>query len=101
MIVIHATFPVDPEKREHAVEQMQELAAQSRKESGVIEYEVAADIDDPNRFQFTERYEDEAAFGAHSQTDHFREFAAALPEFLAGEPEIMRYDVESASEVEL
>ena len=101
MIVIHATFPVDPDERERAVEHMQKLAEHSREEDGILEYEVAADIDDENLFRFTEQYEDEAAFGAHSQTDHFGEFAELLPEFLAGEPEVMRYDVESASEIEL
>jgi quinol monooxygenase YgiN len=100
MIVIHATFPVAPDERERAVEQMQELAEHSRDEDGVITYEVVTDIDDPNVFRVMERYEDEAAFGAHSQTDHLGEFAELLPELLAGEPEIMRFDVESASEVQ-
>ena len=52
-------------------------------------------------FRFFERYEDEAAFDAHAETDHFQEFAAALPDLLAGEPEITRYDVDTASAVEL
>jgi quinol monooxygenase YgiN len=51
--------------------------------------------------RFFEQYEDENAFEAHTQTDHFQEFEAALPDLLAGEPEILRFDVESAIELDL
>nr|WP_280584957.1 hypothetical protein [Halorubrum sp. Boch-26] len=45
--------------------------------------------------------EDEAAFEAHSETDHFRKFEAALPDLLAGEPEVTRFEVDSAAETDL
>ncbi|OYR44142.1 MULTISPECIES: hypothetical protein [unclassified Halorubrum] len=35
------------------------------------------------------------------ETDHFREFEAALPDLLAGEPEVTRFEVDSATEMEL
>jgi quinol monooxygenase YgiN len=101
MLVVHAEFPIDPEKRDEALDLIRELAEQSRTEDGVIDYQVATDIDDPNLFRFTERYEDEAAFGAHAETDHFGTFESALPDLLAGEPEVTRFDVDSAAEVEL
>lgn len=101
MIVIHATFPVDPDERDRVIEHIKELEAQTREEDGVIEYDAATDIDDPNLIRFTERYEDEQAFGAHTQTEHFAEFEQILPEVLAGEPTVMRYDVENAEELEL
>lgn len=101
MLVIHATFPVDPDSREDALELTRELAEQSRAEDGNVDYRVTTDIDDPNLFRFFERYEDESAFGAHAETDHFQEFEAALPDLLAGEPEVVRFDVDTASTVEL
>jgi quinol monooxygenase YgiN len=101
MLVIHATFPIDPDRREEATELMQTLAEHSREEDGIQEYRVTTDIESPNTFRFFERYEDEAAFGAHAQTDHFQEFEAALPDLLAGEPTVTRFDVESVSDVEL
>ncbi|WP_394328399.1 putative quinol monooxygenase [Natrinema salaciae] len=73
----------------------------SRKEDGIVEYRVATDVDDENLFRFFEQYEDEAAFGAHAESDHFERFAAELPELLAGEPEVTRFEVESATDVEL
>jgi len=101
MIVLHAVFPLDPEKRDEALDLISELAEQSRAEPGMIDYRPAADVEDPNTIRFFERYEDEAAFEAHSRTDHFREFEAALPDLLAGEPEVTRFEVDSAAELEL
>lgn len=101
MLVVHATFPIDPDQREEAIDRIRELAEHSRDEDGVIEYRVATDVNDKNLFRFFEQYEDEAAFGAHADTEHFGEFEAALPDLLAGEPDVTRFDVETASDVEL
>ena len=101
MLVIHATFPVDPDSRDEALEHARTLAERSRDEDGVIDYRVTTDAEDPNVLRFFERYEDEAAFGAHAETEHFQEFEAALPDLLAGDPEVTRFDVDSASPVEL
>lgn len=101
MLVIHATFPVEPDRRDEAVELFRELAARSREEDGVLDYRVASDVDEPNVFRFFERYEDETAFGAHAETDHFEELEAALPDLLAGEPDVTRFDVEAAVDVDI
>jgi len=101
MIVIHAEFPIHPDKREKALDTFRAVAKQSQEEDGVIEYDVATDIDDPNLFRFTEQYEDEAAFGAHAESDHFGELEAALPDLLAGEPNVTRFDVEGKADVDL
>lgn len=101
MIVLHAVFPLDPEKRDEALDLIADLAEKSRAEPGMIDYRPAVDVDDTNVVRFFERYEDEAAFEAHTQTEHFQEFEAALPDLLAGEPEITHFEVDSASELEL
>ncbi|QSW99743.1 putative quinol monooxygenase [Haloterrigena alkaliphila] len=101
MLVIHATFPVEPDSRDEALELVRDLAEDSREEDGIIDYRVATDVEEPNVFRFFERYEDEAAFGAHAETDHFQAFEEALPDLLAGEPDVTRFDVESSSPVEL
>jgi quinol monooxygenase YgiN len=101
MIVIHAVFPIDPEKREEAEKLVQDLVEASNEEDGMIEYRAAWDVSDPNVLRFAEQYEDEAAFAAHGETDHFQEFEAALPGLLAGEPTVTQFEVESATELEL
>jgi len=101
MIVLHASFPIDPDKREEALDLIEDLVEQSQAEEGMIDYRATTDVNDPNVVRFFEQYEDENAFEAHTQTDHFQEFEAALPDLLAGEPEILRFDVESATELDL
>ncbi len=99
MIVLHATFRVDPAKRDEALELIEWLVEQSQQEAGMIDYRAATDVTDPNVIRFFEQYEDEAAFEAHTETDHFEEFEAALPDLAAGESNVTRFDVESVTEL--
>ena len=101
MIVLHATFPLDPATRDEALDLIEDLVDQSQQEDGMIDYRAATDVSDPNLVRFFEQYEDAAAFEAHSQTDHFQKFKKRLPNLLAGEPEILRFEVDSATELEL
>ncbi|SEQ52458.1 putative quinol monooxygenase [Natrinema salaciae] len=101
MIVVHASFPVDPDRRDDALDLIEDLVAESQREDGIVDYRATTDVVDPNVVRFVERYEDQDAFEAHTQTDHFREFQAALPELLGGEPDVIRFDVDSATELEL
>ncbi|WP_338045786.1 putative quinol monooxygenase [Natronorubrum tibetense] len=43
--------------------------------------------------RFFEQYVNTEAFEAHTQTTHSQEFEAALQDFLAGEPEVIQFDV--------
>ncbi|SHH01771.1 putative quinol monooxygenase [Halobaculum gomorrense] len=101
MIVVHATFPVDTDSRTEAADLFAEVAEQSRREDGVIDYRVGVDVDDDTVFRFVEEYEDESAFDSHTETPHFGKLAERLPDLLAGEPDVTRFDVESATDVEL
>lgn len=100
MIVFHASFPIDPDRREEALELIDDLVDQSNREPGMVDYRAATDVQDPNVVRFFEVYQDEAAFEAHTETDHFAAFEERLPAFLAGEPELRRFDVEEAAELE-
>ncbi|HKJ58504.1 MAG TPA: putative quinol monooxygenase [Halobacteriales archaeon] len=101
MILLHARVPLDPDGRDDALDAIADLAEASRAEDGVIDYRATTEVGDGDVVHFVEQYEDEAALGSHTETDHYQSFAAALPEFLAGRPEITRFDVESASELDL
>jgi len=101
MIVIRATVPIDPEKRDEAERLIENLVEQSQQEAGVFTYQAAADVEDPNVFRFFEHYEDEDAFDAHAASQHFLEFQRALPELLDGEPDSKKFEVQSMSTVEL
>lgn len=101
MIVLHASFPIQPDHRDDALELIEELVEKSQAEEGMIEYRATTDVTDSNVVRFFEQYEDEAALEAHQQTAHFQEFEETLPDLLAGEPEVIRFDVETATNLEL
>ncbi|MFQ3284265.1 MAG: quinol monooxygenase YgiN [Natronomonas sp.] len=101
MIVVHATFPLDSAKREEALELIKDLVEQSQAEAGTIDYRAVTDVSEPNVLRFVERCEDTDAFETHIETEHFQAFEAALPELLAEDPETLRFEVESATELEL
>jgi quinol monooxygenase YgiN len=101
MVVIHAEFPIDPDRREEALDVVRTLVEATQQEDGVIEYRAATDVSDPNLVRFVERYEDGDAFVAHTESEHFATFEEQLPDFLAGEPTVMRFDVRSAIELDL
>jgi quinol monooxygenase YgiN len=66
MIVLHASFPIAPEKREEALDLIEDLVEQSQAEEGMIDYRATTDVNDPNMVRFFEQYEDEAAFETHA-----------------------------------
>lgn len=99
MIVMHASLPVQPDSRERALELVTELAEQSRAEDGVIDYRVTTDAEDPNVVRVFEQYEDGDAVDAHMASDHFQAFQGEIPNILAGEPTLLRFDVESSTQM--
>ncbi|CQH54318.1 homolog to autoinducer-2-degrading protein lsrG [Halobacterium hubeiense] len=101
MIVLHATFPIDPERREDALDLAEHLVEESNREDGVVDYRAAVDVQDENRIRFFEQYEDAAAVEAHEESDHFQRFEEALPELLAGEPDVRQFEVSDVTDVEL
>jgi quinol monooxygenase YgiN len=51
---------------------LRELREASRKEPGVIAFEVARSREQPNAFALWEEYRDRAALDAHMATEHFQ-----------------------------
>lgn len=101
IIVLHASFPIDSERRDEALDHVETLVEQSNQEDGVIEYRAAVDIEDENTIRIFEQYEDAEAVDVHNQTEHFQAFEERLPELLAGEPTVIRFEVSDATTLEL
>lgn len=97
MLVLHAAFPIDPDRRDDALE----LVEKSNQEEGKIDYRAAVDVYDESVIRFFEQYEDVDAFEAHTRTEHFQEFEKQLPELVAGEPKVIRFDVDDVTERDL
>lgn len=100
MIVLHASFPVDPGRRDEALDLVETLVEQSNREEGMQEYRAAIDVEDENTIRFFEQYDDAAALEAHNQTEHVRAFQEKLPELLAGEPEVVQFEVGDRTELD-
>jgi len=101
MIVLHVSLPIDPARRDEALELIDGLVDQSNREEGAIDYRAAVDIQDENTIRIFEQYEDEAALEAHTNTDHYRAFQEQIPELLAGEPDAVEFAVVEARELDL
>jgi quinol monooxygenase YgiN len=72
---------------------LRELADQVRaNEPGCLLYQAARSKHDPSLYLVLERYADEAALAAHSNSEHFRERVSALIELCEGTPEIALFD---------
>ena len=97
MIVLHAVFPIEPDKLDDALDLAETMVEESNEEPGVINYRAATDIGAGNLLRFFEQYEHAAALETHVESDHFAAFEAALPDLLAGHPDIPRFDVDPAS----
>jgi len=66
---IHFTFA--PEDADKVETMLRELRDASRKEEGVIGFDVPRSREKPNVFALWEQYRDKAALDAHMATDHF------------------------------
>lgn len=97
MLVLQATIPVASDHREEMIEAATELAEQSRAEDGTIDYRFTADIEQSNVFRVFEQYKDEAAMDAHMESVHFETFQNQISEWVDGEIELVRFDVESTT----
>ncbi len=69
---IHYVFA--PEDADKAETMFRELRDASRKEGGVIVFEVARSREKANVFALWEEYRDEAALADHVATEHFKRF---------------------------
>jgi quinol monooxygenase YgiN len=69
IVSIHFTFAAEDADKAEAI--LRELRDASRKEEGVIGFEVARSQEKPNVFALWEQYRDRAALDAHMATEHF------------------------------
>jgi (4S)-4-hydroxy-5-phosphonooxypentane-2,3-dione isomerase len=81
--VVTVEFDIDPAQLAAFMPWMSESAKASlRDEKGCRHFDVCRPRDVPNRVFLYEIYDDEAAFQAHLQTDHFKAFAAATKDMI-------------------
>ncbi|MDR2472419.1 MAG: antibiotic biosynthesis monooxygenase [Tannerella sp.] len=88
-IVARATVKAGQEEAFKAV--ALPLVEATNKEPGNLFYHLYQSPIDPTQFIFYEEYTDQAAFDAHAGSEHFKKFAAAIPDMLAGDLSIGQF----------
>lgn len=94
MLVVIATLPGKPDKREQIAATLSKAAAASRGDAGCLSYAFHVDLEDADRYVSVEVWEDQASLDAHFGTPHLAELFAVAPDLLAGEVVIDTYETE-------
>ena len=84
-IHVVATIPVKPETVEDARSVLDTLVAATRREEGVMSYDLYESASAPSTFVMVERYRDQAALDEHMSSPHLAAAFAAAEPLLAGE----------------
>ena len=96
MIVIRFKVKCKADKAEELRAAFAAVVAPSRMVDGVLNFDIARDITDPNAFIATEVFTDRAALERQELLPEVQKVIAMLPDVLAAEPEATIYNVSSS-----
>ena len=96
MIVVRFKVKCKAEKAEELRAAFQAVVAPSRTVEGVLNFDIARDITDPNAFIATEVFADRAALARQELLPEVQKVIALLPTVLEAEPEATVYNVSSS-----
>ncbi len=94
-IRINCLFKVAPEDIDKIVKLGQELVAASRKDAGVIDYDIYQSQMDPTQLMIFETWKDQASLDVHSNSAHFTRIVPQLAEAAVGEMAIQTFTADS------
>ncbi|MCA1694651.1 MAG: antibiotic biosynthesis monooxygenase [Actinobacteria bacterium] len=96
MIVLRFKVKCQPEKTEQVGDAFGEVIAPARAVEGVISFDIARDLADPDSFIATEVFEDQAARDRQESLPEVEKVLAILPESVAAPPEATVFHVSSS-----
>jgi len=88
MISIIAKIPLQEGKAEEFTKVFKEMAADVATEKGNLLYSLSFSSKEPNMAVIMERYKDQEALTAHSQSDHYKAFGSKIRGLVAGRAEV-------------
>ena len=91
LLIVHVDIAVVPDQLQGFLAATEENAVASRKESGVVRFDVLSDRADPNHVVLVEIYRDEAAAAAHKDTGHYQRWRDIVAQMMARPREASRY----------
>jgi len=81
ILLVYCT--VKPDRIEEFVAATKENAAASRKEPGVVRFDVVQQTDDPTKFSLIEIYRSPEGHAAHRESAHYKAWAEKAGDLLA------------------
>jgi len=97
MLVLRFKVQCRPDRTEQALAAFKAVIAPSRGIEGVINFDIARDIADPDSIIAVEVFEDEAARERQESLPEVAEVMSLLPEAIAGPPEATVFQVSSSA----
>jgi autoinducer 2-degrading protein len=91
LLVVHVDIAVLPDQVDAFLAVTEENAAASRKEPGVLRFDVLTDRADPGHVLLVEIYRDDAAAAAHKETAHYLRWREAVADMMARPRQATRY----------
>jgi len=96
LIVVRFKMQSQPDKAEQVLAALQDVIAPSRALAGVVSFDIARDLADPNAFIATEVFDDRAALDRQESLPEVGRALAVLEESLVAEPEATIFHVSSS-----
>jgi quinol monooxygenase YgiN len=91
LLIVHVHVRVKPGGEEAFRAASLANAEASRREPGVVRFDLLADREDPGRFVLVEAYRDGAAAAAHKETTHYAAWRDAVADLMAEPRRSVRY----------
>jgi autoinducer 2-degrading protein len=91
LLIVHVDIAVVPDHLEGFLAATEENARASRKEPGIVRFDVLTDRTDPMHVVLVEIYRDEAASAAHKETGHYQRWRDIVAPMMARPREATRY----------
>lgn len=91
LLIVHVDIAVVPDQLEGFLAATEENALASRKEPGIVRFDVLGDRADPMHVVLVEIYRDEAASAAHKETGHYQRWRDIVAPMMDRPREATRY----------
>ena len=92
MVILRFKIHVKPDRSDELEAVLAEIITPARATAGVINFDIARDLHDPDSFIATAVYEDGAALERQESRPEVHRAMAIFPEALAGPPERTIFD---------
>ena len=83
MIIVHVHVSVKSDRTEDFILATKENASQSRKEDGVIQFDVLRSENNPTQFLLIEIFKDKSAADYHKETIHYLRWRETVADMMA------------------